>query len=112
MTSTVASLLFGESEVLVKAKDLVNDTTVRPRADGRPVTYLHLLFDRHEIIRGNGLDSESYHPGQETLGSFDAETRAEILRLMPCDDAMTGYGYGPAARVSPRSYEARALLKA
>ena len=112
MTSSFASLLFGESEVLIKAKDLVNDTTIRPRNDNRPVSYYHLLFDQHEIIRGNGLDSESYHPGQETIDAFDPETREEILRLMPNDDALMGYGYGPAARVSLRAFEAKALLRA
>lgn len=112
LTSVQASILFGESEVLIKAKDLVNDTTIRPRADGKPVTYYHLLFDRHEIVRGNGLDSESYHPGQETLDAFDVETREEILRLMPSSDALMGYGYGPTARVSLRSFEAKALLRA
>lgn len=111
VTSTRAILLFGEPEVLVKAKDLVNDSTIRPREDGAPVTYVHLLFDRHEIVRGNGLDSESYHPGHETIESFDAETREEILRLLPNCDAMMGYGYGPAARISLRAFEARALFR-
>ena len=109
--SPKAALLFGESEVLVKARDLVNGTTVTVQETGRPVTYVHLLFDRHEIVRGNGMDSESYHPGRETMDSFDAETREEILRLMPNMDAMMGYGYGPAARVALRRYEAEALLK-
>ncbi|WP_299349296.1 choice-of-anchor L domain-containing protein [uncultured Shimia sp.] len=112
VTSAMASLLFGESEVLIKAKDLVNDTTIRARNDHEPVSYFHLLFDRHEIVRANGLDSESYHPGVETLDSFDPETREEILRLMPSSDALLGYGYGPAARVSLRTLEAKALMRA
>ena len=58
------------------------------------------------------MDSESYHPGRETIDSFDPETREEILRLMPSLDAMMGYGYGPAARVSLRKYEAEALFRA
>ncbi|MCP9483541.1 choice-of-anchor L domain-containing protein [Shimia sp. CNT1-13L.2] len=110
LTSARASLLFGESEVLVKAKDLVNDSTIRRRADGSDVTYVHILFDRHEIVRGNGLDSESYHPGEETVGAFDAETREEILRLMPSRDWSKGFDYGPSARISLRGFEARALL--
>ncbi|GAA6180611.1 hypothetical protein NBRC116594_20490 [Shimia sp. NS0008-38b] len=110
--SSQAAMLFGESEVLVKAKDLVNGSSITVREDHTPVTYVHLLFERHEIVRANGLDSESYHPGQETLDSFDAETREEILRLMPNTDAMMGYGYGPCARVSLRKFEARALLTA
>ncbi|MCH2067038.1 MAG: choice-of-anchor L domain-containing protein [Shimia sp.] len=110
--SSLAAMLFGESEVLVKAKDLVNGDTITVREDHRPVTYVHILFDRHEIVRANGLDSESYHPGQETLDSFDAETRDEILRLMPNSDALMGYGFGPSARVSLRKYEAEALMAA
>jgi len=112
MRSARAELLFGEGEVLVKAKDLVNGATVRLRRDGKPVTYVHVMFDRHQIIRGNGLDSESYHPGRETIGSFDAETRDEILRLMPDAGEADGFGYGPAARPSLKSFESRALLEA
>lgn len=110
--SSQAAMLFGESEVLVKAKDLVNGDTITVREDHGPVTYVHILFDRHEIVRANGLDSESYHPGQETLDSFDLETRDEILRLMPNSDALMGYGFGPSARVSLRKYEAEALMAA
>jgi len=105
-----ASLLFGEPEVLVKARDLLNGSTITLRADGRPVTYVHLLFDRHEILSANGLDSESYHPGQETLDSFDADTREEILRLMPGLTDEAQLSYGPAARLSLRPFEAQVLL--
>ncbi|MGD9862713.1 MAG: choice-of-anchor L domain-containing protein [Pseudodonghicola sp.] len=112
LRSARAQMLFGESEVLVKAKDLVNGTSVRLRHDGAPVTYVHLLFERHQIIRGNGLDSESYHPGEETLNSFDAETRAEILRLIPEAVNEGGPAYGPAARMSLRRFESQALLSA
>lgn len=112
MRSPGAELLFGEGEVLVKAKDLVNGATIRLRRDGGPVTYVHVMFDRHQIIRGNGLDSESYHPGRETIDSFDAETREEILRLMPDAADHDGFGYGPSARPSLKGYESRALIGA
>ncbi|THD76973.1 Hint domain-containing protein [Thalassobius vesicularis] len=105
-----AVLLFGEGEVLVKARDLVNGASITVRADGQPVTYVHLLFDRHEIVSANGLDSESYHPGQATLDSFDADTRDEILRLMPGLEDITDTSYGPSARLSLRPFEARVLL--
>ena len=105
-----AALLFGEGEVLVKARDLVDGQAITVRTDGRPVTYVHLLFDRHEIVSANGLDSESYHPGQATLDSFDADTRDEILRMMPGLEDVTDTSYGPAARLSLRPFEARVLL--
>lgn len=110
LRSARAELLFGESEILVKAKDLLNDKTVRLRRDGSAVTYVHLLFDRHQIINGNGLDSESYHPGDETLASFDPDTRDELLRLMPEVAEQGAQAYGPAARMALKSYESRALL--
>ncbi|WP_342773634.1 choice-of-anchor L domain-containing protein [Falsirhodobacter xinxiangensis] len=53
-----AELLFGEGEALAKARDLVNDLTVTRRTGGN-VTYVHVLFDRHQIVTANGLDSES-----------------------------------------------------
>ncbi|AZV80920.1 hypothetical protein EBB79_23625 (plasmid) [Parasedimentitalea marina] len=100
ITSERAELLFGQSEVLVKAKHLINDSSIRVQADGQQVTYVHLLFDQHEIVYGNGLESESYHPGAETLDAFDVETRAEILDLMPDRD-----NYGPTARPALKSHE-------
>jgi len=105
ITSEWSALLFGQTEVLVKAKDLVNDTTIRVQADGQHVTYVHLLFDQHEIVCGNGLESESYHPGAETLNAFDEETRAEVLSLMTDLDS-----YGPTARLTLKSYESRMLF--
>lgn len=105
ISSDLAELLFGQSEVLVKAKYLVNDTTIRLRADGQLVTYVHLLFDAHEILCGNGLESESYHPGAETLEAFDVDTRNEVLELMTDLD-----GYGPTARMTLKSYESQMLF--
>ncbi|QDI75944.1 MULTISPECIES: Hint domain-containing protein [Leisingera] len=105
ISSELAELLFGQSEVLVKAKHLVNGTTIQVRADGQPVTYVHLLFDEHEILCGNGLASESYHPGAETLGSFDAETREEVLELFGDFER-----YGPTARLALKSHEGQLLL--
>lgn len=110
ITSWRAELLFGTPEVLVKAKSLVDDNRIRPRADGSTVHYVHLLFDRHEIICGNGLASESYHPGAETLDAFDAETRAELFDLMPNLAAQDGPAYGPAARMSLKAHEAEVLF--
>ncbi len=53
----MAKLLFGEPEILVAAKELVNDHSVRVR-EGGSVTYVHLLFDRHQIVISNGLENE------------------------------------------------------
>ncbi len=103
-----ADLLFGEPEVLVKAKDLVNGKTVRRIPSDGSVTYVHFLFDCHQIVKSHGLASESYLPGPMMAHSFDAETQAEILSLFPeLADMATGAWH--AARPILKSHEARAL---
>ena len=101
-------LIFGEGAVLVSAKDLVNDDTVRP-VEGGSVTYVHLLFDAHEIVYSNGLASESFLPGPMSTSIFEAEVLAEICSLFPALDPRTGAGYGPAARRILKAHEARSL---
>ena len=104
-----AELLFGEAEVLVAARDLINDRSVRRREGGR-VTYVHLLFDRHQVVFSEGLATESYLPGPQTAHSFEQSIVDEIRALFPELDPDTGYGYGPSARRSLRRFEAQLLL--
>ena len=103
-----AELLFGDSEVLIKAKDLINGKTVRQVPSDQPVTYVHLLFDQHQIVTSSGLASESYLPGPMMEKCFDVEARAEIVSLFP-DLADMSLGAWDAARPILKSYEAHAL---
>ncbi|MEL7211412.1 MAG: Hint domain-containing protein [Pseudomonadota bacterium] len=108
---SLADLLFGDAEVLVAAKDLVNDHSVR-RIEGGQVTYVHLLFDRHQVVFSEGLPTESFFPGPQTTKAFEAEIIEEICTIFPELDPMTGEGYSPTARRALRSFEARLLLAA
>lgn len=108
LTHWMAELMFAEPEVLVAAKDLVNDCSVRLMPGGE-VTYVHLLFDRHEIIFSEGLPTESFLPGPMVLPQFEEPVLAEVLALFPEIDPETHDGYGPSARPSLRSYEARII---
>jgi hypothetical protein len=105
----MAEFLFGETEVLVAAKELVNDHSVRVR-EGGTVTYVHLLFDRHQIVISNGLESESFLPGGQINNLFEEEAVAEICALFPNLDPETGEGYSKSARRILRKYEAELLL--
>ena len=105
----MAELLFGEDEVLVAAKDLVNECSIRV-CEGGMVEYFHLLFDEHQIIWSEGLQTESFHPGPVTLSGFDDGIRDELFSLFPDLDPDTGRGYGATARPSLRSFEAAALF--
>lgn len=105
LTHWMAELMFGEEEVLVAAKDLVNDCSVRIM-EGGEIEYLHLLFDAHEIVFAQGLATESFLPGPMVLNDFDAPVRDEVLALFPEIDRMTYDGYGPAARIGLKAHEA------
>ena len=106
----LAELMFGHAEVLVAAKDLVNDHSIR-RAPGGEVEYVHLLFDQHQVIFSEGLETESFLPGPQTTQMFEADVREEICTIFPELDLATGAGYGPAARPMLRRFEAEALLR-
>jgi hypothetical protein len=104
-----AEMLFGESEVLVKAKDLINDHSVR-RVEGGAVTYVHILFDRHQVVWSEGLATESFLPGPQTTAVFERDIVDEILTIFPELDPDTGAGYSPAARRTLKAFEARVLF--
>lgn len=100
-----AELYFGQDEVLVAAKHLVNGDTIC-RAPTAEVHYIHLLFDRHEIIQAEGVASESFHPGDHIL-NHNAGMRAEIVRIFP---ELAGAGAGDlweTARYVAKAHEAK-----
>ncbi|WP_372837839.1 Hint domain-containing protein [Phaeovulum sp.] len=94
---SAARALFNETEVLVSARDLVNGGSVRIEHGLREVQYVHLMFERHQILRANGLETESFHPGATTLEMIAPEDRAGLLSLMP-NLAVDTASYGGYAR--------------
>lgn len=105
-----SELLFGEGQVLIAAKAMVDDRGVRIEQVAE-VEYFHMLFDNHEIVFAEGAASESFHPGKVGLGGMAVQTRAEIFSLFP--DLEHDYdGWGPAARLSLKGYEGAVLTKA
>jgi len=81
ITGWSAQLCCGEDELLVAAKHLVNESTIRFEMQPN-VDYLHLLFDRHEILCSQGVWSESFFAGGIS-GTCDRDTRREIAGLFP-----------------------------
>ncbi|MBD3665453.1 Hint domain-containing protein [Sulfitobacter aestuariivivens] len=101
-----AELHFGQSEVLVAAKHLVNGTSIRPVMGGT-VDYIHLIFDRHEIVFGAGIPSESFYLGQNDAFS-DQGVLAQLKALMPQQD-WAAQSQLPTARPVLRRVDMQAL---
>ncbi|SDE59320.1 Hint domain-containing protein [Paracoccus isoporae] len=81
--SQIANRIFGQSEVLVAAKQLVVVDGIDIAADVTEVEYFHLLFDQHEILFSNGAETESFYTGPQALKSVSPAAREEILTLFP-----------------------------
>lgn len=67
----------GQKELLVKARLLVNDTTVT-RAEGGFVDYFQILFDKHEIIYAEGIASESLMVNTTTRPAIPGEVHDQL----------------------------------
>ena len=104
-----AQLLFGSDEVLVRAAHLVGLPGITEAAQ-REVTYLHVMFDRHEVILADGAWSESFQPGDRSLSGLEADQRDELLKIFPQLGQGAVVPQFDAARLTLKSYEARLLL--
>jgi Ca2+-binding RTX toxin-like protein len=103
-----AELLFGESEVLVAAKHLIDGQAVTVETGGT-VTYIHMLFDDHEIVFAEGAATESFHPGGIGLSAVTEAAREELFSLFPDLRTLPG-SYGRTARRCLKRHEAALIL--
>ncbi len=88
------------AEMLVAAKNLVDGRTIR-QVDMLGVTYIHFLFARHEVVLANGAWTESFHPGDRSLGAVGNAQRVELDELFPglsASDPQSGYQRGLRSR--------------
>lgn len=101
---------YGENEVLVPAKGLLNDLSVTVDYGIRETEYIHILFDRHEVVFANGTPTESFHPGQHSLNTIEDDARDELFEIFP-ELAENPTEYGPPARLSLKVQEAKSLAR-
>jgi len=101
-------LYFEEREVLVAAKHLTHMDGIDPVAP-QAVSYVHFMFDRHEVVVSDGTWSESFQPGDYSLKSIGEAQRSEILTLFPDLKTVAGAQEYRAARRSLKKHEAALL---
>lgn len=92
--SKIAQRMFGAAEVLVAAKQLLQIEGIDIATDISEVTYVHILFDRHEIVMSNGAETESLYTGAEALKAIGAAAAEEVFTLFP---ELRDEGHVPAA---------------
>ncbi|QFT93752.1 Hemolysin, chromosomal [Roseovarius sp. THAF9] len=102
-------LLFGESEVLVAAKHLVDGHDVRI-TERHLVTYFHMMLDQHEIVYAEGAATESFLAADVGVGALSDASREDMFRAFP---HLRGdlSAYGDTARLCLRAHEARLVVE-
>ncbi len=104
-----AAMYFEEREVLVAAKHLTFLEGV-DIVESSGTTYIHIMFNQHEVVLSNGAWSESFQPGDHSLDGIGEEQRQEILELFPELAEQTGVDAYASARRALKRHEAQLLL--
>ncbi|WP_171180653.1 Hint domain-containing protein [Ruegeria sp. HKCCD8929] len=74
------------SDHLIRAKhaaEIFGGKFARVDTSRESVTYIHIMFDRHELIYAEGAISESFYPGPMALRSLEDPALDELLCLFP-----------------------------
>jgi len=110
--SADAELLFGEPEVFCAARALALAGVPGVAIRERPVAhYVHVLFERHEIVMAEGAPCESLYLGDIARRALNTEAREEILTHFPeLDFAADAEPPFEPARPVLRSFEVRSLF--
>ena len=104
------ALYFEEREVLAAAKHLVGAPGIHA-VDVLGTSYIHFMFDHHEVVLSNGSWTESFQPGDMSLKGVGNAQRNEILELFPELCSAKGIEDYQAARRSLKKHEAKLLIK-
>lgn len=83
VSSEIAKRITGTRNVLIPANKLTLLPGIFVDTSVQSVTYIHLLFDRHEIIMAEGAPTESLYTGHQTLNALPLAARREIKALFP-----------------------------
>ena len=82
----------GRSEVLVKARHLINGDTI-VRMEGGHVDYFQLLFDNHQIIYAEGIAAESLLVDPRTRPALPKEVDEALEKELPGHEGAQHLGY-------------------
>ena len=102
-----AELLFGEREVLVSAKHLIDGMDVT-QDEQSTVTYIHIMFDSHQVIYAEGAATESFHPGDIGMTAVSDQAREELFAIFP-ELRADQSAYGNTARRCLKAHEAKLI---
>ena len=107
LVSQQHGVLVGQSgDSFARAKHLADAAKgVRIAKGKKSVTYVHLMFDDHQVIFAENVPSESFYPGPMALTQMSKPHRAAFSKVLPAlgtgrvNREEVAKVYGPTARV-------------
>ncbi|MEJ2021475.1 MAG: Hint domain-containing protein [Maritimibacter sp.] len=109
ITDPRTELYFNDPEVFAAAKHMVDGKGI-VRLESQPVTYVHFMCERHEVVLSDGAWTESFQPGDQALKGAGQAAQKEIFALFPeLQDHGAREAY-VAARRTLKRHEAKVLI--
>ncbi|WP_109313599.1 Hint domain-containing protein [Ruegeria sp. AU67] len=108
VTSAVMELYYFDTVMLAPAKGMVDGQGIEQLPPEQGVEYIHILFDKHELVNVEGVWSESFFPGDTTMSAMATATKRELFELFP-ELMCSKTGYGETALPVLKPYEVRLL---
>lgn len=102
--------LIGAETAFAPARAFVDGDGVIPLTPMSPVRVYHLAFDGQQVLRANGMEVESYHPGLQPEAVMTPETVELFLALFPHIKNFADFGAMPVPRLT--AFEAGRLRAA
>lgn len=115
MLAPHARLLHRNAKLREVVKDEAALTPITAFEDGQsvirvapasPVSTYHLAFRRHHILRANGIEIESFHPGADIGSKIGADALRLFMSFFPHLTSVADFGPLCAPRLSAEDFEA------
>ncbi|MGB8623767.1 MAG: Hint domain-containing protein [Paracoccaceae bacterium] len=97
--------MFGTPAAFAPARAFADGNTIVAVRPATPVRIYHLGLDGQFIIRANGVEVESYHPGLKADAMMDRETLELFLGLFPHIRNFDDFGDMPHPRLTAFEFE-------
>lgn len=84
--------ILGNEPTLTPVEEFIDGINIVETAPPTPVELFHICLKRHAVIRIDGIEFETYHPGVNSLRLVSQAMRAVFLSLFPHISQLSDFG--------------------
>lgn len=97
--------VFGHDSAVTNITAFEDGYSVIRVAPASPVSVYHLAFHEHHILRANGLEIESFHPGPDLPRQIGGDSLRQFMSFFPHLQDLSEFGPLVAPRLTAQQYE-------